>query len=181
MINNQDRSSLHNFIAIYFDRRVSIISLMNSFLGICPASSISFCLSGVADMNSVTTSLIETRYAHLASTRPAPVALSLPGPAVSPVPLVPVLTSRAEFINFCLTWAGVRLGFFSSIKAITPATCGHAAEVPLKRPQPSSGAPVDGVILSRSAFGCTGSMMLGALVLPPMLTALPVRPQRSGQ
>src|SRR6266508_5262967 len=100
-------------------------------------------------------------HAHFASTRPAPVAASQPGPAVSPVFVVPVVTSIADMMRMFLTSKGLSAGLFSRSSATTPATSGDAAEVPLNKPQPSFDAPVLGVIPSRVLPGCTGSMWLG--------------------
>src|SRR5829696_4047967 len=119
-------------------------------------------------------------HAHLASTRPAPVAASGPGPAASPMAEVPAVTSLAKSTSLFLTSAGLRVGFFAKRRATTPATCGHAAEVPLNSPQPSLFAPVLGVIASRALPGWTGNIRLGARPPPPIVTLLPVRPQRSG-
>ena len=106
-------------------------------------------------------------------------AASHPGPAVSPLNVVPVVTSIADMMRMLLISAGVRVGSFSSSSATTPATSGEAADVPLKSPQPSFDAPVLGLIPSSVLLGCTGSMWLGAAP-PPMGTLRPVTPHTSG-
>ena len=80
--------------------------------------------------------------AALASTRPAPVARSEPTVAASPSsPSIAAASPCSHVDRRCLEQVlqlrGVRAGFFSSMRAHTAATCGAAADVPLKRAQPS--------------------------------------------
>src|SRR5712671_4509802 len=79
-----------------------------------------------------------------ASTRPVPVARS--GPTVATFPPAgppgtvlqcPVVTSRAVLFMMFLTCAGVSEGQACLIRAATPASCGAAADVPLKAAHPS--------------------------------------------
>src|SRR5882757_4695052 len=78
--------------------------------------------------------------AFSASTSPLPVAVS--GPTVADAPLLlvlqrPVVTSFAVLIRMERTCAGLRCGQACFTSAAAPASCGAAAEVPLKAAQPS--------------------------------------------
>src|SRR6516162_3703257 len=87
--------------------------------------------------------ILADRTAFWASTRPLPLAKSGPGPAAFPpgesaVPLhLPAVTSCAVFMRMLLICAGVSLGQACLTKAAAPASCGAAADVPLKAAQPS--------------------------------------------
>ena len=70
----------------------------------------------------------DTAGAATAST--ASLTLSLPAPHVSRVP--PVGAGRAVAWRCCRICNLVNLGFFCSISAIAPATCGTAMLVPVK-------------------------------------------------
>src|SRR5215207_5641574 len=77
-----------------------------------------------------------------ASTSPLPVEASGPTTEVTPagvsaVPLhLPVVTSRAVFIMISLICLGVSFPHACLMSAATPASCGAAAEVPLKAAHP---------------------------------------------
>ena len=107
--------------------------------------------------------------AACASTSPATVATSKPGPAAAPLLAglqVPAVTSIADRRMMSRTSAGVSRAQACLISAATPASCGAAAEVPLIAAQPSSAAvsSLFGCVppakpVSMLHPGCSGSMM----------------------
>src|SRR3954451_11706486 len=74
----------------------------------------------------------------VSGSRGAPAAVSAPSalrrPPEATLPLSAGILSTPSRIA-CLTWAVVRLGSAASTRAATPATCGVAIEVPLRKAQ----------------------------------------------
>jgi hypothetical protein len=97
--------------------------------------------------------------ADLTLASPAPVARSGPAMALSPIAVLPVVTSVAVFIRAvraCSVFTLLRISFNN---AIAPANWGHAAEVPEKMPQPVFFRPDGKFSPSSVAVVGTGSMM----------------------
>ena len=112
---------------------------------------------------------LATSTAALASTRPEPVARSVPTPAAAPEDAglqLPVVTSTAVRTRMSRTSAGVSRAQAWRTSAAAPASWGAAAEVPLMAAQPSLLAVSSALgwvpparSMSMVQLGCSGSMM----------------------
>src|SRR5215213_9967196 len=106
--------------------------------------------------------------------------MSSPGPALSPVAVIPEVMSLHESINALRTSSGfpISAGFACMRSATTPATIGAQLEVPLATTQPSFpfvlSLPSTEKILSITEPGCVGST-----IYTPS-GSMPQSPQTSG-